>query len=73
MAKLRLKRLTTAKKHYFSSANTVKLARWSNGNVFDSGAGDLRLKSRARQIGHSVANDSGSLLHFFERSCVARA
>ena len=32
----------------------------------------LRFKSRACQIGHSVANGSPSLQHFLERSCVAR-
>ena len=48
-------------------------ASWSSGNAFVSGAGDLRFKSRAGQIGHSVANGSPPLRHFFERSCVARA
>ena len=46
---------------------------WSSGNAFVSGAGDLRFKSWACQIGHSVANGSLPLQHFFERSCVARA
>ena len=32
--------------------------RWSNGNAFVSGAGGLRLKYRAGQIKHSVANGS---------------
>ena len=36
-------------------------------------AGGPRFKSRAGQIGHSVANGSPPLRHFFERSCVARA
>ena len=31
-------------------------ASWSSGNTFFSGAGGLRFKSRASQIGHSVAN-----------------
>ena len=46
---------------------------WSSGNAFVSGAGGLRFKSQAGQIGHSVANGSPPLRHFFERSCVARA
>ena len=46
---------------------------WSSGNAFVSGAGGLRFKSRAGQIGHSVANGSPPLRHFVERSCVARA
>ena len=41
--------------------------------VFVSRAGDRRFKSRAGQIGHSVANGSPPLRHFFERSYVARA
>ena len=48
-------------------------ASWSSGNAFVSGAGDLRFKSQAGQIGHSVANGSPPLRHFFKRSCVARA
>ena len=48
-------------------------ASWSSGNAFVSGAGGLRFKSRAGQVGHSVANGSPPLRHFFERSCVARA
>ena len=48
-------------------------ASWSSGNAFVSGAGGLRFKSRAGQIGHSVADSSPPLRHFFERSCVARA
>ena len=51
----------------------VEPATWSSGNAFVSGAGGLRFKSRAGQIGHSVANGSPPLQHFFERSCVARA
>ena len=38
-----------------------------------SGARGLRFKSRAGQIGHSVANSSPPLQHFFKQSCVARA
>ena len=45
----------------------------SGNNAFVSVAGGLRFKSRAGQIGHSVANGSPLLRHFFERSCVARA
>ena len=37
-------------------------------NAFVSGAGSLRLEFRPGQIGHSVANDSPPLRHFFERS-----
>ena len=51
-------------------------ASWSSGNAFVSRAEGHRFKSRAGQIGQSVAN--GSLLlrhfflqHFFERNCVA--
>ena len=44
---------------------------WSSGNAFISGAGGLRFKSRTGQIGHSVANGSPPLRHFFEWSCVA--
>ena len=50
-----------------------RLASWLSGNAFVSGARGLRFKSRAGQIGHSVANGSPPLRHFFERSCVARA
>ena len=48
-------------------------ASWSSGNAFVSGAEGLRFKSRAGRIGHSAANGSPPLRHFFERSCVARA
>ena len=34
----------------------LKQASWSSGNAFVSGAGGRRFKSRADQIGHSVAN-----------------
>ena len=44
------------------------------GNAFVSGTGGLRFKSRAGQIGHSVANGSPPLQHFFERSrCASQA
>ena len=49
----------------------VEPARWSSGNAFVSGAGDLRFKSRAGQIRQWVSNGSPLLLHFFKRSCVA--
>ena len=42
-----------------------------SGNKFVSGAGGLGFKSRAGQIGHSVANGSPPLRYFFEKSCVA--
>ena len=41
-------------------------------NGFVSGAGSLRFESWAGQIGHSVANRSPPLRHYFERSYVAR-
>ena len=50
----------------------LEKASWSSGNAFVSGAGGLRFKSRAGQIGHSVANGSPPLRRFFKRSCVAR-
>ena len=55
---------------YSSFQVRLKPISWSSGNGFVSGAGGLRFKSRAGQIGHSVANDSPPLLHFSERSCV---
>ena len=36
------------------------------------GTEGLRFKSRAGQIGHSVANGSPPLLHFFKRCCYGR-
>ena len=50
----------------------VRSASWSSGHAFVSGAGGPWFKSRAAQIGQSVANALPSLRHFFERSCVAR-
>ena len=41
------------------------------GNAFGSGAGGLRFKSWAGQIGHSVSNNSPPLQHFLERNCIA--
>ena len=55
-----------------ASCYELWLASLSSGNAFAFGAEDLRFKSRAGQIGHSVANhDSPTLQHFFEGSCVA--
>ena len=51
---------------------TVFAGSWLSGNAFVSGAGGLKFKSRAGQIGHSVANGSPPL-YFFEKSCVAQA
>ena len=48
-------------------------ASWSSGNAFVSGAGGLRLKSRAGQNGHTVANGSPPLRYILERSCAAWA
>ena len=48
-------------------------ASWSNGYEFVPAAGGQRLKSRAGQIGHSVAIGSPPLWHFFERNGVAPA
>ena len=44
----------------------------SSRNPFVSGAGGLTFKSRADQIGNSVASGWPRLQHFFERSCVAQ-
>ena len=52
---------------------TIFAANWSSGNAFVSGAGGLKIKSRANQIVHSVANGSPPQGYLFERSCVARA
>ena len=41
--------------------------------MFVSGVGGLRFKSRADQIGHSVANRSPLLQHFFEELCCSGA
>ena len=38
-------------------------AGWLSGNAFVSGAGGLRFKSLADQIGHSVASGSPPLRH----------
>ena len=43
---------------YVSKKNFHQISAhiWSSGNAFVSGAANLRFKSRASQIGHSVAN-----------------
>ena len=43
---------------------------WSRGIAFVFGSGGLRFKSLAGQIGHSFANGSPPLKHFFKRSCI---
>ena len=50
---------------------SVLLVSLLSGNAFISGAGGLWFKSRAAQIGHSVANCSPPQRHF-ERNCVFR-
>ena len=59
--------------NFFTRNCSIQLSCWSSGNGFVSGAGGLRFKSRAGQIGHSVANGSPPQRYFLERSCVARA
>ena len=59
--------------HCYTVELRISSPSWSSGNAFVSGAGGLRFKSRAGQIGHSVANGSPPLRLFFEWSCVARA
>ena len=54
-------------------SKSEKPPSWLSGNAFVSGAGCLRLKSPAGQIGHSVVKGSPLLQHFEKRSCVARA
>ena len=46
------------------------IAGRSSDNTFLSGAGSLNFKTRAGQIGCSVANGSSRLQHF-EKSCIA--
>ena len=46
------------------------LVSWSDGNAFVSEAEGLKFKSRANQIGHSVANGSPPLVQYLD-SCVA--
>ena len=58
---------------YFCVSTPASPASWSSGNAFVSGEVNPRFKSRAGQIGHSVAHFSPSLQHFFEKSSVARA
>ena len=61
--------LTLQRRTRYRSTNWQ--ASWSSGNAFVSGAGGRRFKSQAGQIGHSVANGSSLLRHFFEWICVA--
>ena len=49
------------------------IGSWPSDNAFVSGAGSLRFKSRAGQIGNGVANDSPPLQHFFKTNCIAHA
>ena len=56
----------------FTFSRSSITACWSSGNAFDSEAGGLRFESQGGQTGHSVANGSPPLPHFFERSCIAR-
>ena len=56
-----------------SSAGINQPVSWWSGNAFVSGAGSLRFKPQAGHIGHSVADGSPPLRHFFERSWDARA
>ena len=58
---------------WFNKSFELRRRNKSSGNAFVSGAGGLRFKSLAGQIGHSVANGSSPLRHFFKKSCVARA
>ena len=49
-------------------------AIWSRDDSFVTETGGLRFKSRAGQIGHTVADGSPPLQHcVLQRSCVARA
>ena len=45
---------------------------YSSGNTFASGSGGLRFKSRAGQIGRSVANGSPLLRYFFKGAVLFR-
>ena len=45
----------------------------SSSNLFVSGAEGMKFKSRASQIGYSVANGSPLLRYFFKRTRTARA
>ena len=49
------------------------LASWSSGDSYVSGVGDQDFKSRAGQIGHSVANGSPPLQYLFKRRSSAVA
>ena len=52
--------------------NLFSLASQSSGNAFVSGAGGLRLKSRAGQSGHSVANGSPPMQHLLKEDVLPR-
>ena len=56
---------------WFGRRQPLLPANWLSDNAFVYGSGRLRFKSRAGQIGHSVANGSPPLRYFFERSCFA--
>ena len=72
-------RMTTKEKKVIIFNTKISLVThdWAEineeGNAFVSGEGGLRFKSRAGQIGHSVANGSPLLQRFFEWICVTRA
>ena len=51
-------RLKVAKTGFQTRFLNYHFRSWSSGNAFVSGAEGLRFKSRAGQIGHSVANGS---------------
>ena len=62
---------STFKNFQFSFAELAKKPKLiPRGNTFDSRSEGLKFKSRAGQIGYSVANGSPPLQRF-ERSCVA--
>ena len=61
------------KRQYYEIECIAEPASWSSGNAFVSESGGLKFKSRAGQIGLSVANGSPPLQHFFEWTCVAHA
>ena len=66
-----LKRYATADRHFTTKlkCTLISAASWSSVSV----TVELKFKSRPGQIGHSVANGSPPMRHFFEKSCIARA
>ena len=60
-----------AKQIYYDNTEKKPASR-SSSDAFVFGAGGLRFKSRASQIGSCVANCSPPLQHFFESNCVAQ-